>query len=170
MDREAQRSSNLQKHDSVAYEAHQASADGKSNGPPPIPPAKGQEHEAVLVAPGDESVKPGKDAKGVAGRKKYKGGEHWDVASGKQAPVGEKKKTDEEEGEGKEEKKKEESTETEEEHEVEVELNAILKKGPSKSALLPLPTRQTSPRYASSYQSLRKNTYKTSALLVHNSI
>ncbi|KAL8717418.1 MAG: hypothetical protein Q9225_005332 [Loekoesia sp. 1 TL-2023] len=134
MEREASssqpRSHPLQKHDSVSHEAHQAAADGKFNEPPPIPPAKGQEHEAVLVAPDDKSIKPDKDPKGVAGRKRFKGGEHWDVASGKQAPVGGKKGTDMEESEGDNEGKKEEKVETEEEHEVEVELNSILKKGP----------------------------------------
>lgn len=133
MDREASSSSpSIQKHDSVSHEAHQAAADGKVKEPPPIPPAKGQEHEAVLVAPDDKSVKPDKDAKGVTGRKKYKGGEHWDVASGKQAPVGGKKKLEDEESEEDEVGKKNEKVETEEEHEVEVELNSILKKGPSK--------------------------------------
>ncbi|KAL8960598.1 MAG: hypothetical protein Q9193_002728 [Seirophora villosa] len=122
-------SSNLHEHDSVNWEPHQAPTDGKISEPPPIPPVKGQEHEAVLVAPDDKSVKPDKDAKGAAGRKKYMGGEHWDVASGKQAPVGGKQ--DDEESEthigGQTEKEKEE---TEEEHKVEVELNSILKKGP----------------------------------------
>ncbi|KAL9000063.1 MAG: hypothetical protein Q9188_005756 [Gyalolechia gomerana] len=131
MDREASSSSpSIQKHDSVSHEAHQAAADGKVKEPPPIPPAKGQEHEAVLVAPDDKSVKPDKDAKGVTGRKKYKGGEHWDVASGKQAPFGGKKKLEDEESEEDEVGKKYEKVETEEEHEVEVELNSILKKGP----------------------------------------
>lgn len=133
MEREAQRSSYLQKQESLTHEARQASADGKIKGePPPVPPAKGQEHEAVLVAPDDRSVKPDKDGKGFAGRKKFKGGENWDVASGKQAPIkGKKKDGEDDEDEGKE--KKEEKAETTEEHEVEVELNSILKKGPSMS-------------------------------------
>ncbi|KAL8736291.1 MAG: hypothetical protein Q9166_000446 [cf. Caloplaca sp. 2 TL-2023] len=141
MDRDAQKVSNLDtrtpaKHDSIIHEANQASADGKVGEPPPIPPAKGQEHEAVLVAPDDKSVKPDKpDAKGVAGRKMFKGGENWDVASGKQAPIGAKKKGDEE-NESDEGVKKEEKVETKEEHEIEVELNAILKKGPTKEILL----------------------------------
>ncbi|KAL9592675.1 MAG: hypothetical protein Q9179_006475, partial [Wetmoreana sp. 5 TL-2023] len=134
MDREAstphqQNSKTPSKHASNVHEAHQAAADGKVKEPPPIPPIKGQEHEAVLVAPDDKSVKPDKDAKGVAGRKKFKGGEHWDVASGKQAPVGGHKPSGEE-AEKDEEGKKEEKHETEEEHEVEQELNGILKKGP----------------------------------------
>lgn len=134
MEREAQeKSSTLHKHDSSSHEAHKASPDGKVQEPPPIAPIKGQEHEAVLVAPDDKSVKPDRDAKGVAGRKKYKGGEHWDVASGKQAAVDRKKTESEVDGKAKEEEK----VETEEEHEVEVELNAILKKGPSTSHLHP---------------------------------
>lgn len=138
MDREAQRSSHVDpatpaKHDTMNHKANQVGADGKVNEPPPIPPAKGQEHEAVLVAPDDKSLKPDKpDAKGVAGRKKYMGGENWDVASGKQAPIGAKRKGDED-SEAVEEKAKESKAETEEEHEIEVELNAILKKGPSES-------------------------------------
>ncbi|KAL8803470.1 MAG: hypothetical protein Q9182_003167 [Xanthomendoza sp. 2 TL-2023] len=135
MDREAQRTSPIDskppaKHGSVAHQINQAAAAGKVNEPPPIPPAKGPEHEAVLVAPDDKSVKPDKpDAKGVKGRKKFKGGENWDVATGKQAPIGEKKKGNED-SEGAEEVKKEEKHETEEEHEIETELNAILKRGP----------------------------------------
>ena len=138
MDREAQKSSHVDpgtpaKHDTMNHKANQVGADGKVNEPPPIPPAKGQEHEAVLVAPDDKSVKPDKpDAKGVPGRKKYMGGENWDVASGKQAPIGAKRKGDED-SEAVEEKAKEGKAETEEEHEIEVELNAILKKGPSES-------------------------------------
>ncbi|KAI4090338.1 MAG: hypothetical protein L6R37_007899 [Teloschistes peruensis] len=133
MDRESQAShphgKTPAKHDSKIHEANQAAADGKFKEPPPIPPVKGQEHEAVLVAPADKADKPDKDAKGVAGRKKYKGGEHWDVASGKQAPIGGHKPGEEGVEKG-EEEKKEEVHETEEEHEVEMELNAILKKGP----------------------------------------
>ena len=52
-----------------------------------------------------------------------KGGEKWDMATGKEAAM----QVDKEGEEGKTETK-----ETEEEHEVEVELNMILKKGPSK--------------------------------------
>ena len=63
--------------------------------------------------------------KGVAGRRKMKGGEKWDMASGKEAAMQVDKA-----GDGGKEK---ETKETKEEHEVEVELNAILKKGPSKS-------------------------------------
>lgn len=51
-----------------------------------------------------------------------KGGEKWDMASGKEAAMQVDK------GESGEKEKEE----TKEEHEVEVELNAILKKGPSK--------------------------------------
>ncbi|KAL8642901.1 MAG: hypothetical protein Q9226_008452 [Calogaya cf. arnoldii] len=135
MDREALKSPHLDpgtpaRHDALNHKANQMGADGKVNEPPPVPPAKGQEHEAVLVAPDDKSVKPDKpDAKGVAGRKTYKGGENWDVASGKQAPIGAKKKGVED-SEAEQEKTTEGKPETEEEHEIEVELNAILKKGP----------------------------------------
>ena len=66
------------------------------------------------------------EIKGVAGRTKMKGGEKWDMATGKEAAM----QVDKEGENGKTETK-----ETAEEHEVEVELNAILKKGPSK--LLP---------------------------------
>ncbi|KAL9016358.1 MAG: hypothetical protein Q9185_006304 [Variospora sp. 1 TL-2023] len=133
MEREAQspnfHSSNLGEHGTVDHDAHEPPAGGKINEPPPIPPVKGQEHEAVLVAPDDKSVKPEKDARGAAGRKKYKGGEHWDVASGKQAPVGEKQNEEENETHlGVKDEK--ETKETEEEHKLEVELNSILKKGP----------------------------------------
>ncbi|KAL8976645.1 MAG: hypothetical protein Q9177_006809, partial [Variospora cf. flavescens] len=133
MEREAQspnfHSSNLGEHGTVDHDAHEPPAGGKINEPPPIPPVKGQEHEAVLVAPDDKSVKPEKDARGAAGRKKYKGGEHWDVASGKQAPVGEKQNEEEKETHlGVKDEK--ETKETEEEHKLEVELNSILKKGP----------------------------------------
>ena len=59
--------------------------------------------------------------KTVAGRKKMKGGEKWDMATGKEAAMEEKK------GEG-----KKDEAETKEDHDVEIELNSILKKGPSK--------------------------------------
>ncbi|KAL9595135.1 MAG: hypothetical protein Q9219_006623 [cf. Caloplaca sp. 3 TL-2023] len=133
MEREASSSrsgAHIQKHDSMSHQAHQAATDGKVKEPPPILPAKDQEREAVLVAPDDRSIKPDKDSKGLTGKKKYKGGEHWDVASGKQAPVGGKKRLDDEESDEDEGIKKGERKETEEEHEVEVELNSILRKGP----------------------------------------
>lgn len=59
----------------------------------------------------------------MAGRKKLKGGEKWDMATGKEAPKAKDSSEDKEDG----------KEETSEEHEVEVELNAILKKGPSES-------------------------------------
>ena len=108
----------------------------------------------MLVAPDDNSVKPDKDSKATGGKKVFKGGEHWDVASGKQAPVG-GHKPGEEEVEKDEEGKVEEKHETEEEHEVEQELNAILKKGPSMSPLSSLPP---FPRFSPhTYIPLRKN-------------
>lgn len=62
--------------------------------------------------------------KSVAGRKKMKGGEKWDMATGKEAAM-----VVDKERVGKEPDK----VETQEEHNIEVELNSILKKGPSKS-------------------------------------
>ena len=62
--------------------------------------------------------------KSVAGRKKMKGGEKWDMATGKEAAM-----VVDKQGAGKEPDK----VETQEEHDVDVELNRILKKGPSKS-------------------------------------
>lgn len=64
--------------------------------------------------------------KSVAGRKKMKGGEKWDMATGKEAAM-----VVDKEGAGKEPEK----VETQEEHNIEVELNSILKKGPSKSKI-----------------------------------
>lgn len=78
--------------------------------------------------------------KNVAGRKKMKGGEKWDMATGKEAAM-----VVDKEGVSKEQEK----TETQEEHDIEVELNSILKKGPSKSPLSTPPTpRKTNPRIA----------------------
>ena len=62
--------------------------------------------------------------KSVAGRKKMKGGEKWDVATGKEAAA----------EENAQESKKDEA-ETKMDHDVEDELNSILKKGPSESML-----------------------------------
>ncbi|MCJ1465099.1 hypothetical protein MMC07_003715 [Pseudocyphellaria aurata] len=59
--------------------------------------------------------------KSVAGRKKMKGGEKWDMATGKEAAM-----VVDKEGAGKE----PDRPETQEEHNIEVELNSILKKGP----------------------------------------
>ena len=52
----------------------------------------------------------------VEGRPKLKGGEKWDVSSGKESAVGEKE---------------DEKVKTEEEKDVELELNSILKRSPS---------------------------------------
>ena len=60
--------------------------------------------------------------KPVSGRK-IKGGEKWDMATGKEAAI---------QAHGEEEHARQERQETQEQHEIEVELNAILKKGPSK--------------------------------------
>ena len=53
--------------------------------------------------------------KSVAGRKKMKGGEKWDVSTGKESAQSEK----------------EETPKTDEEKDVDMELNAILKRSPS---------------------------------------
>lgn len=65
----------------------------------------------------------GEAAKNVAGRIKVKGGEKWDMNSGKEA-AGVGKEAGQTEG-------KEETPETQAEHDVEVELNSILKRSPS---------------------------------------
>ncbi len=71
-------------------------------------------------------------AKNVAGRIKVKGGEKWDMSTGKEAAgVGK-----EGGGGGQAEGKEEPAAETQEEHDVEVELNSILKRSPSTFARL----------------------------------
>lgn len=67
----------------------------------------------------------------VAGRKKMKGGEKWDMATGKEAAMVVDKKGG---------VKEQDKVETKEEHNIEVELNSILKKGPSKSYVHFVPT------------------------------
>lgn len=81
--------------------------------------------------PPDTGPNPAPEAgeKSVAGRKKMiKGGEKWDMATGKEAAM-----VVDKEGVGKEPDK----AETQEQHNIEVELNSILKKGPSKSHIQP---------------------------------
>lgn len=88
-----------------------------------LPRQAGAKQQAPLVVPvptKGPDEKEGKGSKVVGGRQPIKGGEKWDMATGKEAPV--------KDGKGK--KGKEEEKESEEEHEVEVELNGILKKGP----------------------------------------
>lgn len=65
----------------------------------------------------------GDAAKNVAGRIKVKGGEKWDMSTGKEAAGVSK--------DGGQAEVKEETAETKEEHDVEVELNSILKRSPS---------------------------------------
>lgn len=66
------------------------------------------------------------EEKSVAGRKKMvKGGEKWDMVTGKEAAMVVDREGESNMGKG-------EKTETREQHEIEVELNSILKKGPSK--------------------------------------
>ena len=102
------------------------------------PRQAGAEQQAPLEAPvpmkGFDDEKDGKSSKIVGGRQPIKGGEKWDMATGKEAPV--------KDGKGK--KGPEEKKESKEEHEVEVELNGILKKGPSKSLVIYFETRQGS--------------------------
>ena len=84
-------------------------------------PAKPIGHPAQ--APIDIEIPTREDGsaeKPVAGRKKGKGGEKWDMASGKEAAM----QVDKDGTSG-----EQEQAETEEEHEIEVELNTILKKG-----------------------------------------
>ena len=71
----------------------------------------------IVMDPGDESA---------AGRRKMKGGEKWDVSSGKESAVGEREP---------------EVVKTDEEKDVELELNTILKRSPSKSNLSASQTR-----------------------------
>lgn len=68
--------------------------------------------------------------KSVAGRKKMKGGEKYDMATGKEAAM-----VVDKEGTSGKDISSEKKEETQEQHEIEVELNLILKKGPSKSHL-----------------------------------
>lgn len=68
--------------------------------------------------------------KSVAGRKKMKGGEKYDMATGKEAAM-----VVDKEGTSGKDISSEKKEETQEDHEIEVELNLILKKGPSKSHL-----------------------------------
>lgn len=82
---------------------------------PLIPDGPVPEADASAFEPGGKSV---------AGRKKMKGGEKWDVATGKEAAM-----VVDKEGGSKEPPKEE----TQEEHDIEVELTSILKRGPSKS-------------------------------------
>ena len=99
----------------------------------PAKPVRGQQAQAPLEvevpkkvsgeATEETSKKEEKDGDGKmvgGGPRKAKGGEKWDMATGKEAPL----------KAGKEEEKKEESKE---EREVDAELNRILKKGPSMS-------------------------------------
>ena len=65
----------------------------------------------IVMDPGDESTD---------GRRKMKGGEKWDVSSGKESAVGDREP---------------EVVKTDEEKDIELELNTILKRSPSKSNL-----------------------------------
>ena len=71
----------------------------------------------------------------VEGRPKLKGGEKWDVSTGKESAVGEKE---------------EQKAKTDEEKDVELELNSILKRSPSTSFPKPLLPTRTKPANRSS--------------------
>lgn len=79
------------------------------------------------------SGSPETGEKSVAGRKKMKGGEKYDMATGKEAAM-----VVDKEGAGKI-KDGPERAETQEEHDIEQELNSILKKGPSMYPISLLP-------------------------------
>lgn len=95
----------------------------------PAKPIRGQKQAPLEIAVPTKGLADDKDDNGQkkgeedksktapGSPKKMKGGEKWDMATGKEAPP---KAGKEEEAKG-----------TEEDHEVEVELNGILKKGPS---------------------------------------
>lgn len=99
-----------------AADAAKKAVDPSSPAKLPPPPPGSQVGEVPLGTNGDG------EEKSVAGRKKMKGGEKWDMATGKEAAMVEK------EGEP-----KEETAETKKEHEVELVLNDILKRSPSRS-------------------------------------
>ena len=105
-------------------EARQAAKKGAK--PEPVRPIKPKGHQAQI--PIDIEIPQRGDgqtsAEGPgAGRKKIKGGEKWDMATGKEAAI---------QAHVEREHARQEEQETQEQHEIEVELNAILKKGPSK--------------------------------------
>lgn len=87
----------------------------------PAKPVQGQQAQAPLEVAvptkglSDDQVSEGKIVGG--GPRKVKGGEKWDMATGKEAPPKDAKEEDDKE--------------SEEEHKIEIELNGILKKGPS---------------------------------------
>ena len=89
----------------------------------PAKPVQGQQVQAPLeVAVPTKGLSDDQESDGKiigGGPRKVKGGEKWDMATGKEAPP----------KDSKDEAKKE----SEEDHEIEVELNGILKKGPSMS-------------------------------------
>ena len=82
--------------------------------------------EAAKQSPSDETPKKSPEVILQAGEKtapgggkKVKGGEKWDVSTGKESSVGDKEKAVEK---------------TDDEKDVDVELNSILKRSPSKSS------------------------------------
>ncbi len=106
-----------QKLDAAKHEAAQVA--GEQGAQKPMSPGDTKQESPPKVS-GEAS----KGEKSVAGRKKMKGGEKWDMATGKEAAMEDKKKEPEKD-----------EAETKEDHQVEVELNSILKKGLSESTL-----------------------------------
>lgn len=107
-----------QKLDTARNEAQQVA--GEQGSQKHLTPSQDPEAPAETGTPDAASGE-----KSVAGRKKMKGGEKWDMASGKEAGT----------VVDKEEVKKDTKkigAESKEEHDIEVELNSILKKGLSK--------------------------------------
>ena len=106
--------------DDAARDAARVGLPNEARGPP-------RQHSKDTQVPLDIPI-PAKDAqkaagdKSIAGRHKVNGGQKWDMATGKEAPLHQNKDADEED----------KTVKSPEEHDVEVELNSILKKGPSK--------------------------------------
>ena len=110
-----------QKLDAAKHEAAQVA--GEQGAQKPMTPGDTKPESPLPKVSGGASSS---GEKSVAGRKKMKGGEKWDMNTGKEAAM-------EKDKEG-----KKDEPETKKDHEVEVELNSILKKGPSKSDLCKL--------------------------------
>ena len=110
-----------QKLDAAKQEAAQVA--GEQGAQKPMTPGDTRSESPPPKVQGDASSS---GQKSVAGRKKMKGGEKWDMNTGKEAAM-------EKDKEG-----KKDEPETKEDHEVEIELNSILKKGPSEFDLCKL--------------------------------
>lgn len=107
-------------------EAAKKGATPEMEGSPRQPGAQKQAPiEAAVRTKGPDGETHDRGSQGTVGRQPIRGGEKWDMATGKEAPAKDRKTKDAK-------KSKEEEEESEEEHKVEMELNSILKKGPSK--------------------------------------